>query len=216
MKSNKKLLHKEGNIRGNGFIYPIIKFVINMIKYLNLVELFKCIAKHIVSGNNVVAALRISVDIFIVLKWLFIIVIWTFGYSNPFLSIFVWYLIITNLYTYFYYHIWSDEALNTDNFTKDRIRRRFINLILAFAYSIFCFAYLFQFVYFLDINWDNKSISFVNAVMFSFNNSLGGSYNDINPQTGLGHFICSIELLITFIFATLILSRSIPQTNSPK
>jgi len=211
-----KISHIEIIIKGNGFIYPFLKFIIDKIKYLNLVELFKCIAKTMVSQKKVVAASRIAVDIFIILKWLFIIFIWYFGYSNLFLSILVWYLIITNLYTYFYYHIWSDEALKTDNFTKDRIRRRFVNLIIAFAYSIFCFAYLFQFVYFLDIDWNSKNISWINSVMFSFNNSLGGSYSNISPQTDLGSFICGIELFITFIFATLILSRSIPQTDSEK
>ena len=216
MKSNKKLSRKEVRIKENGFIYPFLKFAIDNIKYINLVELFKYTAKHLASENNVVSASRIAVDVFIILKWLFIIVIWFFGYSNQFLSLFVWYLIITNLYTYFYYHIWVDEALKTDNFTKDRIRRRFINLIMAFSYSILCFAYLFKFVYSLDIDWNNKNISFVNSIMFSFNNSLGGRYNNINPQTDLGGLICSIELLITFVFATLILSRSIPQTDSKK
>ena len=216
MENNEEIIQEEVHVIGNGFIYPFIKFLIDKTKYLNLVELFKYIAKCIVSKNNSIAASRIAVDIFIVLKWLFVILIWYFAYSNLFFTVLVWYLIITNLYTYFYYHIWSDEALKTDDFTKDRIRRRFVNLILAFAYSILCFAYLFQFVYFLDINWSNKNISFINAIMFSFNNSLGGSYSNINPQTDLGNFICSIQLLVTFIFATLILSRSIPQTNSLK
>jgi len=200
--------------RGNGFLYPIFKFLIIIVKYINLVELFKYSAKCICSKENAVEASRVAVDIFIVLKWLFVIALCRFGCVNTFLTILVWYLIITNLFTYFYYHIWADEALKTDEFSKDRIRRRFLNLILAFAFSIFCFAYLFQFVYFADIYWNDNDVSFINAIMFSFNNALGGSYDNINPQTSFGNLICSIELFTTFIFATLILSRSIPQTNS--
>jgi len=216
MKNKNRLSNTDVSANKNGFIYPFLKFLIDKSKYLNLVELFKYIAKYMVSENNKISASRIAVDVFIVLKWLFIIIIWCFNYSNMFVSILVWYLIITNIYTYFYYHIWSDEALKTDNFTKDIIRRRFVNLIIAFAYSILCFAYLFQFVYSSDIDWNSKNIAFINSIMFSFNNSLGSSYNNIIPQTDLGNFICSIELLITFIFATLILSRSIPQTDSKK
>jgi hypothetical protein len=52
------------------------------------------------------------------------------------------------------------------------------------------------------------------SIMFSFSNSLAANYADIKPLTDTGNVVSNIQLLITFFFATIILSRSIPQTNS--
>src|SRR3990167_7363264 len=96
----------------NGFLYQIIKTTLDSLKYLNLVELFKTVGKKI-NPQKATEYSRISVDTFIVLKWLFIFFIWVFGATNFWLTILVWYLIFTNIYTYFYYHIWADDALDT-------------------------------------------------------------------------------------------------------
>jgi hypothetical protein len=105
--------------------------------------------------------------------------------------------------------------LKTDDYTKDRIRRRFMNLILALTYSVFCFAYLYQIPYCEEIDWGTKTSVSLYSIMFSFSNSLASNYFDIKPLSDTGNIICNIQLLITFFFATIILSRSIPQTNSP-
>ena len=126
----------------NGFLYSAFKTTIDNLKYLNLVELFKTVAVKI-NPNKKVSYSRIATDIFIVLKWFLLFVIWILSKTNCFLTFFVWYLIATNIYTYFYYHIWCDEALDTSGHNNDRIRRRFMNLILAVAFSDFCFAYLY-------------------------------------------------------------------------
>jgi hypothetical protein len=202
----------------SGLIYPIIKITLEKVKYLNLVEFFKFIARKFNSNNNSQDKIdelnRFGTDIFIIIKWLFLFLIWDFNINNSVITFLVWYLIIANVYTYFYYHIWSDNALKTDDFTKDRIRRRFMNLILALTYSVFCFAYLFQIPYCDDIDWGLKTSASLYSIMFSFSNSLASNYSDIKPLTDTGNVICNIQLLITFFFATIILSRSIPQTNS--
>jgi len=104
--------------------------------------------------------------------------------------------------------------LKTDDFTKGRIRRRFIHLILAITFSSYCFAYLFQIPYSSEIDWGTKHPAFLYSLLFSFSNSVAGNYSDIKPLTDIGNTIASIQLLITLVFATIILSRSIPQTNS--
>lgn len=201
-----------------GFIYPFVKFILEILKYLNLVEFFKFIARQFnFQSRNLDRPKeldRIGTDIFIVSKWFFLITIWWTNHTNSFTTFVIWYLIITNVYTYLYYHIWTDDALNTDDFTKDRIRRRFINLVLALAFSHYCFAYLYQIPYSLDIDWGTKHPASMYSIMFSFSNSLAANYSDIKPKTDVGNLISNIQLLLTFIFATIILSRSIPQTNS--
>lgn len=200
-----------------GFLYPVFKFLLDALKYLNLVELFKFIARTISSNkedDGVKAADRVGTDIFIIFKWLLLIILWSKAISSPFVTFLIWYLLITNVYTYLFYHIWADEALKTDDFTKDRVRRRFLNLILAFTFSVYCFAYLYQIPYSADIDWGTKHPASMYSIMFSFSTSLAANYEDIKPKTDLGNIICNIELLLTFTFATIILSRSIPQTNS--
>ena len=202
----------------SGFIYPTVKFILDNLKYLNLVELFKFIARQFNSQRTNLdrpkELERIGTDTFIFLKWLFLILIWWTNHTNSFTTFIIWYLIITNVYTYLYYHIWTDEALKTDDFSRHRARRRFVNLILALAYSSYCFAYLYQLPYSTDIDWGNKHPASMYSIMFSFSNSLAANYADIKPLTDTGNILSNIQLLITFFFATIILSRSIPQTNS--
>ena len=169
----------------NGILYIIFKFILDNLKHLTMVEWFKQIAKKLNpkknDNNYKLAFSRTSVDIFIILKWLFILIISKFALTNDFLTVFVWYLLITNLYSYFYYHIWTDEALNTDGFEMDRIRRRFINLILAVGYSDLCFAYLYKFPYTSYFEWSDKTPTFLKSIWFSISNSLAANYEAVKP-----------------------------------
>ena len=197
------------------FIFAIFKFFIETLKLLSLVELFKFIAVKINKNhNNDAIYKRWAVDIFIVLKWTFVLVIFTQHCHGAVLTILVWYFIITNLFTYFYYHIWDEEALNTENFEKDRIRRRFINSMLAIAYSVLCFAYLYQLPYSGEFSWPKDYICSEYSLIYSFSNSLAANYEEVKPITDVGNLISNLELFISFTFITIIISRSIPQTNS--
>lgn len=201
-----------------GFIYEVSRVVIEAFRFLSLVELFKLIGAKLNTNNNDIEQeltfKRNAVDIFIVLKWAFVSILWIYGVSAHWTTIAVWYLLITNLCTYFYYHIWADEALNTENFARDRVKRRFLNLMLAVAFSVFCFAFLYQFSYAGELNWNGKSPAALYSIMFSISTALAANYEGVKPHTDLGNIVCTIELLFTFVFATIILSRSIPQTNS--
>lgn len=192
----------------NGFLYIAIRTVLDHLKYLNLVELFKVIAIKL-NPHNTTASSRIAVDGFIVLKWFFVTIIWFTTKTNCFLTFFVWYLIATNIYTYFYYHIWTDDALSTSGYDNDKIRRRFVNLILAVAFSDFCFAYLYRFPYSVDFSNHDTG----NFIWFSVSNSLAANYSVVQPQTDIGNSVAMIQLILTFVFVTIIVSRSIPQKN---
>lgn len=200
----------------NGFIYVFIKFLIDKLCLLNLVEYFKKVGKWLnpKKANREMEATytRVATDIFIVLKWLFIAILWVCGTTSPWISGIVWYLIITNLYTYFFHHIWTDEALDTSHFTNDRIRRRFLNLLIALTYSDIAFAYLFRFPYVHEFNWGAATTS-LHAIWYSISNSFAANYSVVNPATDLGNTVAMVQLLITFIFVAIIISRSIPQKN---
>lgn len=171
-------------------------------------ELFKTIAVKI-NPQKKVAYTRIAVDIFIVLKWLLVFVLWFSGKTSCLLTFTVWYLIATNIYSYFFYHIWHDDALDTSGHDNDRIRRRFLNLLLAVAFSDFCFAYLYRFAYSTEFSGTATGNSF----WFSVSNSLAANYSEIQPTTDIGNSLAMTQLILTFIFVTIIISRSIPQKN---
>jgi hypothetical protein len=202
----------------NGFLFPVFDKLFEKLCYLNLVELFKYVANIFNKQKNDKDAVhtyrRFGTDVFILFKWVLVIVLWKFKFSNSFLTVTVWYLIVTNLYTYFIYHVWHKDALKTDEYLIDRAKRRFLNLMLAIAFSIFCFGYLINVPYVNDFNWSEKSATFLHALWFSFSNSLAANYSVVAPLTDDGNIVCNLELLITFIFVTIILSRSVPQTNS--
>jgi len=203
-----------------GFIYPISNWFLLNLNKLNLVELFKWVAnlfnKNKSDDIKIAAYKHYGTDVFIILKWILLFVLWKYKITGSFTTFFVWYLIVANLYTYFYHHIWKDTALKTDDFLIARIKRRFQNLMLALAYSVCSFGYLIQVPYSSDFNWGGKPIIFSHALSFSFSNSLAANYVVVQPLTEDGNLICNLELLITFVFVTLIVSRSIPQTNSNK
>lgn len=204
----------------NGFLYEFINIFLNSLKYLNLVELFKIVSIKITPCNSSIETKvknsRVSVDLFIVIKWLFILYLWVFEITDSFFVITVWYLLTANLYTYFYYHTWSSKILRDKHFNTDRIKHRFVNLLQAIFYSIFGFAYLYHQPYSSEFIWNGGDPSVMHSIMFSLSNSLTASYDQVKPSTEIAYFITIIQLLMIFIFLTIIISGSIPQVNLKK
>lgn len=199
----------------NGFIYVFVNRLFHWFKYLNLVEGFKFVGIIISSGDKSknIKYSRIAVDIFIVLKWIFISTLWFFKVNSNWLVIFVWYLLVTNLYTYFYYHSWANEILKDTKFDIDRVKRRFLNSILAFCFSIIGFAYLYSTPYSLQFSWGNGGATLLKSLWFSISNSLTASYDQVRPITDFGISISIIQLIMMFAFITIIIGGSIPQFN---
>ena len=48
---------------------------------------------------------------------------------------------------------------------------------------------------------------------YSISNSLAANYCEIQPVTDLGNSVAMTQLILSFIFITIILSRSIPKKN---
>jgi|TARA_B110000908_G_C10130141_1_gene391796 hypothetical protein len=195
-----------------GIIYSLIDSLIENLSYLNLVELFKFIAVKIAPKNRI-SALRLAVDIFILLKWIFIILIWCSNVKNEYTNLIVWYLIFTNVYTYFYYHTWS-ISITKSEFDFDRIKRRFLNLGLSIGFNILSFAYLFALPFSNNFKWENGVSTFQDSILFSLANSFTTSYDSVITITQIGQGLILLETAISFIFLTIILSNSIPQIKT--
>lgn len=199
-----------------GFVFIVFKSIIESFWYLNLVELFKQIGKKIYySSNQQISSqdqyVRAAVDIFICVKWAFIFLLWKYSCKNAWAECTTWYLIISNIYTYFYYHVWIKESISQQQLDEDRQKRRFINLILAFNFSNLSFAYLYDQIYRDNFDWPDKMSGFNASVLYSFSNSVAGNFEKVAPSDSLGLNISSIQFFITFLFITVLINKSIPQ-----
>lgn len=198
----------------NGLLYPLINFFITNLKYFNLVELYKLLLVKIFSSSNKLTVNRIAIDSFIILKWIFVIILMKYQFNSCILTGIIWYLLYSNLYTYFYYHIWFNDKVNDQYNTPERIRRRFINLLTSIGFSNLCFAYLYRFPYLTNFEWSEKIPLTTKALWFSFANSLTASYEFVKPLNKNGVDLTITQLIISFIFLTMILGNSIPKTNN--
>jgi hypothetical protein len=192
-----------------GIIYICINAVIENIKYFNLVELPKYIFKKFFFSDSITAT-RFAVDLFIILKWTFVMLLWYFNVKNQVINIAIFYLIFTNIYTYFYYHVWTKD-LENPFYDSERIKRRFLKLMLSIAFNVVAFAYLIAQPFSNNFKWKNGYSELNDALFFSISNSLTTSYQNVSIITELGHSLSLIETVTSFIFLTIILANSIPQ-----
>lgn len=207
----------------NGFIYPLFNRLIKFLNIINVVEILKkyiCIffeKRH--ESHTQLEIKRFSrkvrnyiIDIFIIFKFLFVLLLWQFNINNKFVLGIVIYLLIMNLHTYFYYHIWKDSATLDENLSVNRIKRRFMNLFISFIYMIISYGYLYN----IPLNQyfkTNKCVSHINYFIYSISNSFANSYDKIQTVGNIGDIIRLSQVIMTFIFITLILTCSIPKAN---
>ncbi|WP_018703820.1 hypothetical protein [Anaeromusa acidaminophila] len=209
-------MSKERNLK-NGFIYYFINIILISFNKINLVELFKTIARSLVKETNKqIESQNIAIDIFIVSKWLFVFILWINYIDGYWYRLFTWYLIITNLHTYFYYHVWHIRAVTNEQVSPERMRRRFINLLLAIAFSVFSYAYLYQVCYSNHFEgWPENYSFWLTSLFFSLTNSVKGS-GLLVPITEQGLLIMASQFATTYMFLAIMISRSVPQFDKKK
>lgn len=206
----------------NGFIYPLFDTLIRILCYINIIELLKSIttkiSNHILKNmtddnkrNRIIRKNKnLTIDGFIVGKFLLIYILWKNDISNIFTLISIWYLLIMNIFTYFYHHVWIQSAMLNMHLTMHRVRRRFINLFISLFYMIVTYGYFYSIPYKLSFEAIGK-ISYQDYFFYSISNSFASSYDKIKPITNFGESLKLSQLIMVFIFITIILSRSVPE-----
>lgn len=187
-------------------IYPFIDGLIRALKHLNLVEYFKKL--FILFWNNKKQKenySRIAVDVFIISKRIFIILLFVCNIYNTFALMVVVYLLIMNLFTYFYYHIRNQS----DHEDSDIMKRGFINLFIAFIFSNLLFGYLY--LYRDNIHFIVSTV--YASLLYSFANSLTVSYDNLKITDNFWYLISISQVLITFVFVSLVIANSIPKNT---
>ena len=96
------------------------------------------------------------------------------------------------------------------------MRRRFVSLVIAIAFSVLCYAYLYQICYPSHfVNWPNNFTPWLSSMHFSLTNSIKGS-GTLVPVTDIGLFVMTSQFISTYIFLAMMISRSIPQFTQKK
>lgn len=194
-----------------GLIYNICDKIICGLWYLNLVKYFRDLAISInVDKNDRVKETKYklyAMDIYIMFKWLAVILITLYGHDSYFFTFIKWYFILSNLHSFFYYFVWKET--DTNGYSGHRQRRRLIHLFQAVFFSHLAFASLYYKDYANELKWQTGK-SLLKAFWLSVSNSVGGNYEVVQFVSDNAHSVMMIQYIITFVFVGIIISKAIP------
>jgi len=193
----------------NGFLVIIFSKTIRLLAKFNLVEYFKWVFVKIStskSEKNRIKVSNIAIDVFIVTKYLFLIIIWIFHINKIITTTIIIYLIIMNLFTYFYYHTWKVD----DEISVEKYHRRLISLMTASLFSVLGYAYLYAVPFKYMLSWSTHNVGF-DAFIFSLANSFFVDYINVKATSPFSIGLSYSQLVSTFVFVTVILSTSLAQ-----
>lgn len=188
----------------NGFLYIIFSFVVKVLNYINLVELLKRF--FVKKFKNKRMAQNYVIDIFNIVKFIFVIIAIHYKISNQIIFSIIIYLGAMNLFTYFYYHCWDIPKIRD----IEHSRRRFTALVTSFFYNILIFSYIYLIKG--TIIFKNFTPYFKNSFQISIANAFASSA--ISEPTGLnGFYLVTLQIITTFIYVVLLLSQTIPHVS---
>ena len=200
----------------NGFIYPAFDSLVRLCYYCNLVEFFKFLAKLCkglckkapLTDSDKIQCCNIAIDIYQLFKWGVLFIFWKLNIDSQAALLFTYYLLFSNLFTYFYYHVWGSKFNQRTN--REALNRKFLNALLAISYYLACYAYMYQVHFFCEITWPDNLIDSTNAIYLSVANAFTLTYGGFAPLTQEIRVVFLTQLINTFLFFTIIISNSIP------
>ena len=197
----------------HGPTYRIVSHGMTGMHKLNAVEWLKWAAIKITRASRQEDKRMISnwvIDLFIAAKWAFVIGAWRFNLTGrPIIWISI-YLLIANIFTYFWHHLWLPRAPAYAADNPHRERRRFLNLLSAMAFSMATYAFFYSRVFTNSFDWPHDIVAPVAALTFSVGNALTGATGDLHPKTSAAYLLMTSQLVMTFVFVAMLLSTSIP------
>mgnify|MGYP001224350217 CR=1 FL=1 len=194
----------------NGFIYVGTDKLISILKWLNIIELIKIIVWKASKASTSKRNCNIAIDVFIISKYVLVLLLWAKCVNNICATSIVVYLILSNIFVYFYYHIWKSRISD-----QDHAKRKFINLITSIAFMIICYGYLYCIPFASQFKWTliDGHVWFA-ATRLSISNSFTLSA-EVAPITLFSQTLVLSQQVISFGFIAIILSQSIPTKEVP-
>ncbi len=194
-----------------GFIYPIVSALVQATLYISLVELFKAVGKRLAPTKEEEARYcSVAIDVFILFKWITLSALWLFGVQHPLAVLFVAYMIGTNLFVYFYHHVWRAPYDGSD----ENRRRRFVNLVQSFAYNLMAFAYLYDVPLVRHFEVSGGANHALASSLLSVSRSMLVDYSQMSPVGSLGIIVTLVQTATVVCFLSILLSVSVPSFHS--
>src|SRR3569832_93016 len=102
----KKRLRDDPEWTSNGLFYPLAAGAMWLLQRTSLVEIFKNVTCKIAKKARAErrATANLAIDVFIILKFAYVVAAWRLGWNEPLPVVFIAYLLITNSTTYFFYN----------------------------------------------------------------------------------------------------------------
>jgi len=193
-----------------GFIYVFTSVFVKLLCVLNLVEWFKVLFVFIcrLLNQNTIEkeAKNWAIDLFIVLKYLFLVLVISLPHNSLALTGVV-YLLVMNLFTYFYHHVWKTPTDSCAHWQA----RRFVSLFLAIVFNVLCYFYLYWNGMSSLIRWnEGVPVSMARVAQFSLANTFMLP-SLLSVENTLGLYLQTSQQMISWIFLVIILAQSIPQ-----
>lgn len=202
----------------NGFLLPIFNIFVKIVFAFNLVEYFKksVRAAYRFTHNNkklsyteVLESSNIAIDIYQVFKFGVLFTVWFLESESALAKYVIYYLLFSNVFTYFYYQVWGNGYASRSD--RETLNRKFLNTIIAVAYYLLCYAYLYQYHFYSMIEWLNAP-SVLESIYLSISTAFTLTYSGFSPKGKdiAIYMVFLSEILTTFFFLTVIISNAIP------
>lgn len=154
-----------------------------------------------------------AIDLYEIAKWATVVLFISYDIQKQPALILTMYLLASNLFSHFYYHLWKNISLGR-RMGPMQSRRRFLSFILALFFSFVAYSYIFSF-YQSSFDWPGEEFSAVSSLFFSVSNAFTLVYGNIGPNGALGYFLAVSQVAYTFFFVVLIIAQSIPKKEKP-
>lgn len=197
----------------NGPAYPLLSHGITKLHQFNVVEWLKSAAVKATGATTPEEKRRVSnwvIDLFILTKFGIVLGAWYLNIAGPVAVFGIAYLLIYNVFTYFWHHLWLPHAPEYATNNPYRERRRFITVLSAMAFSMVTYAFFYHRVFAAHFDWPRDVPAPIAALTFSVGNALTGTTGDLRAKTSCAYLLMSSQLVMTFVFVAMILNTSIP------
>lgn len=200
----------------NGPAFVVVDHVVCLLQRLSLVEWLKWLGIKFSRASQAEEKRKLAnfvIDVFIFMKWAVLLSAWYFDFSSPVFVAVIAYLLLMNIHTYFWYHLWVVENPKMTVDSHQRDRRRFVNLVLAMAFSICAYAYFYHRILPEQFEWPTFTSRWAAALKYSLGNALTSSTGDLIPKSTGTYLLTASQLAMTFVFAAMLLNNSLPKVH---
>lgn len=201
----------------NQLILAAFQTAVLVLWWASLVEHVKVLAVRLgacrgdQSDDRQTVSRSVGIDIYEIGKWLFLWVAFSNLCNSNWFGRIVLYLLISNLFSHFYYHVWKES--DPKKLLHMNMLRRLSSFLLAFSFMIMGYAYMFFAWYSPDIQWPDGQVTIPNATFLSVTNTFTLTYGDYGPLAPAARFIFMSEVIYAFFFLVIIVSKSLPASE---